>query len=213
MKLRYRLLLAGTSVAALTACIGLENAKSAVTISAFVIGTIVTNAAIRWCVVKSLIKVGLIHPAIERYWPRVPWRVLQIIRKAIIEKWEKLFRMGRKSTGGFTPTLSTLLLRYHPDNIILGRARLYGDDVKALAPTVKAAIKKKIRNMEQDDFADSPVRDRGRFVHETKSYTYTVIWLLKVFQDDMMLAEAEHPDDPENSYRLLAVSLSDEDQA
>ncbi|MEL6202299.1 MAG: hypothetical protein AAFR39_08050, partial [Pseudomonadota bacterium] len=87
---------------------------------------------------------------------------------------------------------------------------IYGDDIKALPPTTKAAIKKKIREYPLDQFTDCPLHDRGRFVHETKKDSFTVIWMIKVYQDDMMLAEAEHPDDPAQSYRTLAVALSDQ---
>lgn len=88
---------------------------------------------------------------------------------------------------------------------------IYGDDIKALPPTTKAAIKKKVREYPTDQFTDQqPLHDIGRFVHETKSASYTVIWMIKVYQDGMMLAEAEHPDDPAISYRTLAVTLSDQ---
>lgn len=87
---------------------------------------------------------------------------------------------------------------------------IYGDDIKALPPTTKAAIKKKIREFPADQFVGCPLHDRGRFVHESKTARYAVIWMMKVYQDDSLLAEAEHPADPAQSYRTLAVALSDE---
>jgi len=87
---------------------------------------------------------------------------------------------------------------------------IYGDDINALPPTTRAAIKKKIREYPLDQFTDCPLHDRGRFIHETKKDSFTVIWMIKVYQDDMMLAEAEHPDDPAQSYRTLAVTLSEQ---
>lgn len=87
---------------------------------------------------------------------------------------------------------------------------IYGDDIKALPPTTKAAIKKKIREFPADQFVGCPLHDRGRFVHESKTARYAVIWMMKVYQDDLLLAEAEHPADPAQSYRTLAVTLSEE---
>lgn len=91
-----------------------------------VVAAIVANALLRLLAVKLAQAFGFNHPFLERYWPRLPWRVLQRLRKAVIEKYEELFVMGKRSSSGFTPTLSTLLLRYRSSSVILGRARIWG---------------------------------------------------------------------------------------
>lgn len=84
-----------------------------------------------------------------------------------------------------------------------------GDDVTALPPPTKAAIKRYIA--EHDDFADCPTHDRGAFIYEAKSATYNVAWMIRVFADDQMQADATHPEDPSQSFRLLMVSLLGDD--
>lgn len=83
-------------------------------------------------------------------------------------------------------------------------------DVKALAPTVKGAIKRKIRETPPDGFADCPLHDHGRVEHQTKQDQLVIVWVIRTYADSSMLRLATHPEDPDQSYRVLAVTLSDE---
>lgn len=126
MKKRYKLLLAGVSFVAVSATLGIETSVFAYKVAGGVLAIIIANASLRFVVVKTALHFGIAHPLLESHWPRVPWRIFQRVHKAIIEKYEELFVMGKRSSSGFTPTLSTLLLKYSPDKIILGRARVWG---------------------------------------------------------------------------------------
>lgn len=84
---------------------------------------------------------------------------------------------------------------------------IMGDDITALAPPTKAAITKKIR--EFSDFDDCPLHDSGAFIHKSKDKSLPVLWMIRVFEDDSLSAEASHPDDPARSYRAMLVTLSD----
>ena len=115
-----------TIFATLCAVVGIDTLFTYYKAISALIAIIAANAVLRFLFIKAAIRFGFVHPELEARWPRLPWRILQNVRKAIVEKYEELFVMGRRSSSGFTPTLSTLLLRYRADREILGRARVWG---------------------------------------------------------------------------------------
>lgn len=88
---------------------------------------------------------------------------------------------------------------------------IMGDDITALPGPTKAAIKKKIG--EHTDFLDWPLRDRGVFTHTTKGKALHVAWMIKVYDDPSLKSESQTPGDPSRSYRVMLVTLSDEEEA
>ena len=85
---------------------------------------------------------------------------------------------------------------------------IMGDDIDALPVPTKAAIKRRI--VEYTDFDARPLHDRGAFDYESKGTVYPVIWMLKVYDDASKMTEAEHPGDPDRSYRVMLVTVSDQ---
>lgn len=126
MKTRYKLLLAGVSFAAVNAALGIETSVLIYKIAGGVLAVIAANAALRFVVVKTASYFGLVHPLLESRWPRVPWRPFQHVHKRMSEWVNKNVSMGKKSTGGFLPLLSVLLMRYQSGQFAYGRARVFG---------------------------------------------------------------------------------------
>lgn len=81
------------------------------------------------------------------------------------------------------------------------------EEVEALPYPTREAMKRKIS--EHSDFPDAPLRDRGVFAYQSKAASYHVAWLIRVFEDETMQADAGAPEDPAQSFRLLVVSLVD----
>lgn len=71
-------------------------------------------------------KAGLSHPDHYHRWPRVPWRMAFKAWLALKRWHERVFQMGKRSTGGFAGVLATLTLMYRPGFLILGRAYAWG---------------------------------------------------------------------------------------
>lgn len=82
------------------------------------------------------------------------------------------------------------------------------DALNDLPPPTKAAIKKKI--MAYDDFEGCPLHDRGAFEHVSKSKSYPIVWMIRVFEDQTLQTEAAAPEDASRSYRAMLVTLSDQ---
>lgn len=85
---------------------------------------------------------------------------------------------------------------------------IMGDDIAALPVPTKDAIKRRIGK--HSEFEECPLRDRGAFDYESKGTVYPVIWQIRVYDDASKTTEAEHPDDPQRSYRAMLVTLSDQ---
>lgn len=126
MKRRYQVLLAVTSFLAFIATLGIEMAIFTGQIAGSVLAVILANASLRFVVVKTMGYFGLAHPAIESRWPRLPWRILQTLKKKGSEWFNKNITMGKKSSGGFLPVLSVLLMFNRPGHFAYGRARVFG---------------------------------------------------------------------------------------
>ena len=84
---------------------------------------------------------------------------------------------------------------------------LYDDGVKALTPTTKAAIKKKIREFPLDQFEECPLHDFGNFNHTTKNEVLNVHWQIEIFGDESKLTKPEYTEGDKSDYRVLTVSL------
>ena len=85
---------------------------------------------------------------------------------------------------------------------------IMGEDVTALPVPTKAAIMRRIADY--GEFDGFSLRDQGAFDYESKDKTYPVIWMIKVFEDVSKSAEADHPEDAMQSYRVMLVTLSDQ---
>lgn len=69
---------------------------------------------------------GIFHPGHYRWWPRLPWRG-SFNLLMVAKRWhERVFKMGKKSTGGFVGVLGTFALLFKPGMIYLGNAYAYG---------------------------------------------------------------------------------------
>ena len=77
-----------------------------------------------WIVVARVF--GAYHPAHYRHWPRLPWRSLVGVWSSIKQWHERTFVMGKRATGGFSGSLSTLSQLYKPSQLLLGRATAFG---------------------------------------------------------------------------------------
>ncbi|WP_420412412.1 hypothetical protein [Roseibium sp.] len=114
-------------------------------------------------------------------------------------------------TGDVSGKIASLNDRFHQnqttaDDEIKGRWIL-GDDIEELPGPTKAAIKKKVQAY--SGFEEFPLHDHGAFHYRSKDRILPVIWKIGVYQDDSLTKEADHPEDPAQSYRLLLLDLSD----
>jgi len=100
---------------------GTETLKIWLQVSLGIYAVILCNVILRAIVMRLAEFIGFNDPRLEAYWPRLPWRPFQWMRKTILEKYERVFVMGKRSSGGFLPFLSTLLLRYRKGMLIYGR--------------------------------------------------------------------------------------------
>lgn len=112
------------AVGAVAITFGVETLKIWFQISLGIYALILCNVVLRALVMAVAQFIGFNHPALEAYWPRLPWRPMQVVRKTILEKYERVFVMGKRSNGGFLPFLSTLLLRYRKGMLVYGRVML-----------------------------------------------------------------------------------------
>jgi len=71
-------------------------------------------------------KAGLSHPDHYSRWPRVPWRTPYKAWLASKRWYERVFKIGKQSTGGFAGVLASLTLLYKPGQVFLGRAYAWG---------------------------------------------------------------------------------------
>ena len=69
---------------------------------------------------------GYYHPAQYSYFPRLPWRSLLKLWLAVQTWRERVFRLSRMSSGGFSSALAALTHLYTPGKILLGRAYALG---------------------------------------------------------------------------------------
>lgn len=69
---------------------------------------------------------GYYSPEHYRWFPRLPWRSVMRAWMALSSYCERVFRSGRRSTGGFLGPLSTLALMFRPGKLYLGRAYALG---------------------------------------------------------------------------------------
>lgn len=84
---------------------------------------------------------------------------------------------------------------------------IVGDDINALDATTKAAIKQSI--IDYRSFDKCPLHDRGAFEQAATGGTIRVVWMIKVYEDASLQAEASSPENPKSSYRTLLAALSD----
>lgn len=69
---------------------------------------------------------GFYSPEHYRWFPRLPWRSAMRVWMALSGYWERVFRAGKRSTGGFLGPLSTLTQMFKPGKLYLGRAYALG---------------------------------------------------------------------------------------
>lgn len=95
-------------------------------------GLVVALWALRtsWIVLFRLL--GVSSPGQFRCFPRLPWRSALGFWLAFAAWRERVFRLGKISSGGFSSTLATLTLLYTPAKLLLGRA--YGLGIPFLQP-------------------------------------------------------------------------------
>lgn len=69
---------------------------------------------------------GVVGPTLYAKFPRVPWRSLLKVFLRVKVFYERVFWLGRRSTGGFAGLLATLTLLFTPGKVFLGRASMHG---------------------------------------------------------------------------------------
>lgn len=89
-------------------------------------GTIIALWVFKNSVVFLLRLLGLSHPAQYGEFPRLPWRSFLKLWLAVQTWWERVFRLSRMSSGGFSSAVATLTYLYTPGKILLGRAYALG---------------------------------------------------------------------------------------
>lgn len=81
--------------------------------------------SIRTIACVALRPFGLWSPEYYARFPRLPWRNLQIVRADFNAWYEKAIHGGKRQTGGWLSTLTTLTKMYYTDLYYLGRARVF----------------------------------------------------------------------------------------
>ena len=81
--------------------------------------------ALRTLVIQISRWFGLNDPAHYHKWPRVPWRTPYRIWLKLKVWYERVFKIGKHSTGGFAGVLATLTLLFKPGQVLLGRASAF----------------------------------------------------------------------------------------
>lgn len=69
---------------------------------------------------------GFYHPNQYRWWPHLPWRSPYSAYLAVKKWYERVFVIGKRSSGGFAGILSMLTLLFKPGQILVGRAYGFG---------------------------------------------------------------------------------------
>jgi hypothetical protein len=117
---------------------------------------------------------------------------------------------GNDQKGGESSKIASLNDRFRqsdpstPNSDIQGEW-IFSEDIAKLGATVEANIGRKVR--EFSDFADDrPLHDKGNFKHSK----HTIKWQIRVYEDDSMQSETTTPEDPDKSYRVMLVVISDE---
>lgn len=84
--------------------------------------------AARTLVVSITRVLGLYHPAHYHRWPRLPWRSFYRLWAILCLWYERVFLIGKRSTGGFSRMPGSLMDMYKPGKgrVILGRAYAFG---------------------------------------------------------------------------------------
>jgi type IV secretory pathway TraG/TraD family ATPase VirD4 len=94
----------------------------AVYVGAFAVALMVARAFI----VFSLRRLGLSHPVQYRMFPRIPWRSWLLVWLNICGWRERVFRLSKQSSGGFSGALAALTHLHTPKKLLLGRAYAFG---------------------------------------------------------------------------------------
>ncbi|WP_298987440.1 DUF3768 domain-containing protein [uncultured Roseibium sp.] len=137
---------------------------------------------------------------------------LEIVASNDPEEQAEELENGNENSGDESAKIAALNDRFRQthsteDDEIKGEWMI-GDDINALPAPTKAAIKRKVA--EFADFEDCPLHDCGAFPHISKNKVHSVIWQIGMFTDETKTALAEHPADPQRSYRVIVVTLSDD---
>ncbi len=81
---------------------------------------------VRGCLVLLLRRLGLSHPAQYRLFPRIPWRSVLKLWLSFYGWRERVFRLSKQSSGGFSGALASLTNLHTPKKLMLGRAYAFG---------------------------------------------------------------------------------------
>ncbi len=87
----------------------------------YAVGVVAGLAITRSALIILLRAVGLYHPGLYRYWPRLPWRSVMRLWMGCALWWERVFRHGKMASGGFASVWAVLTNLYTPQKIFIGR--------------------------------------------------------------------------------------------
>jgi type IV secretory pathway TraG/TraD family ATPase VirD4 len=98
----------------------------------YTVAVVIGLAIARSALIILLRAVGLYHPGLYRFWPRLPWRSLMRLWMSLTQWWDRIFCHGKMASGGFASVWAVLTNLYTPQKIFIGRA--YGLGVGWLQP-------------------------------------------------------------------------------